>query len=248
MVRYKPHIKIRRSTLTISREPKGSKVAFPSQDPPSRAQPLKPSKLLNTHVSADQDHNDQPTKATSSRTARTSIKRQFNSNHLRLSTPTSARPRLQSAGSIPSELGLGSGSTAPRSTKKWARSAHLHEVRVDAARSAAKSKKGDSVGKSRALKENDVFGSPGEVARSPYEPVSAQVSPMVTGEIADSPSTFIRRAIVNRMEEGGEGDGWVDTDVDNSDADADVFGPPDHHWILSRGGHVETLRNGPKSQ
>jgi len=144
--------------------------------------------------------------------------------HHRLSTTpvtnSGFRPRLQSAGSVPSEFAFGSGSVAPRSARKWARSAHLHEVRADGTRTGGKVKKVDG-GKARAkaAKEDvDVFGMPAtggvrsqhhviwpEGVRS--SPVGGGMDvPMVEEEVKDH-----RGDLEDKMVEG---EGWVDTDVE----------------------------------
>jgi hypothetical protein len=176
---------------------------------------------------------------------RTSLKRQFNSSNHRMSTPGSVRPRLQSAGSVPTELALGSGGTMPRSARKWARSSHLHEVRVDGGpRTGGKGKRGDGGGKSnsKATKENgsdhsDVFGTPGGGGgggvRSPYlirQLEGIRTGPLVgksiIGEVAEGEDVYIdpnRGKLAGGVEESGDGDGWVDTDVDGSEVEVDIF-------------------------
>lgn len=87
---------------------------------------------------------------------------------------------------------------APRSAKKWARSAHLHEVRGRAAR--ARGRQGKD-------------GEDGEDASPPWlvsgRPTSA---PSPTGRVSDGNDSAAS---------GGEVDAWVDTDVDGSEADSD---------------------------
>jgi hypothetical protein len=187
---------------------KGLKAGLSPQDSPPKRKPLKPSQILNIDISAVSPGRT-PTPLVS-----TPTKRPLNSGHHRMASSgpgSGVRPRLQSAGSIPGEFAFGLGSTAPRSARKWARSAHLHEVRADGMRSAVKVKRPDGSWRSKGARESvnvgadDVFGVPGVIGAGESQRLESQPWGGPTG-------------VIDKMDDG---DGWVDTDVE---VDAEMLG------------------------
>lgn len=104
-----------------------------------------------------------------------------------------------------------------RSAKRWARTAHLHEIKVFHERRGSGAGKWSGVYKNR---EHDHEGSLGDVFN---------ISPSSFPSQAKSrPRDVFRRplalfGVVRRSEESTDADAWIDTDVDDDD-DASVAG------------------------
>ncbi|KAF7967756.1 hypothetical protein HWV62_11325 [Athelia sp. TMB] len=152
------------------------------------------------------------------------------------SSSVMARPMIQRANSQGSNgpvffSGIG---PVPKSAKKWARSAHLHEVRIrpnGGARERRRGSKERSSGsreRRRDERENQI--SPGDGLYTPLSPLRGYPSKPLTG----GPQFFLRRKPLYPLsygadgDESTEGDNWVDTDVEGSELGSDIpFSPGD---------------------
>jgi hypothetical protein len=126
-------------------------------------------------------------------------------------------------------FGFGTPGPAPRSAKKWARSAHLHEVRSK----SGKQRRGEE---ERAMRERgrprdkeneviDVFSSPVAV-QGDY---TSEMGSHLKGKIPETPSPLgFSRQSDGDDSASASGDHWVDTDVDGSGTESEfALGSPD---------------------
>jgi hypothetical protein len=144
-------------------------------------------------------------------------------------------PRIQRANSqgasTPAFSGLG---PVPKSAKKWARTAHLHEVRGKDDREKSGSSSRDQVhGRDRRGRENDV----GDVFQSPIVPLKGYPSspPVSVGDafklidkkgkspqVYSTHRTSLSPLLTRRpldADDSTDNDTWVDTDADGSELD-----------------------------
>lgn len=213
-----------------------TKLAFPSR-PPWTTEPLKPSRRLNTTAS---ERRPAVRAHAHSRSRTPSL---HGNLHPRPTTPTraGAHPPLVRANSQGGGGAPGPGGPVPRSMKRWARSAHLHEIRGGAGpRAQADSgREGGSEQGSRSLEsENeflDIFGTPSASRRNGSRVVRGMVnvSDLVFGDldgedrgpVLDETLGLYRSPLLAKSEEsGGDGDAWVDTDasVDGSEVELEL--------------------------
>ncbi|KAK0460009.1 UNC-like C-terminal-domain-containing protein [Desarmillaria tabescens] len=117
--------------IKMSPRPGDAKVEFPTSS-------VEPSAKPSLYTMQEQ-RSSSPTPQHRSRShtpipVRTPMNRHLNSSQLRPATPTStSRPiikRATSGGGLVSSTSLNNGRSAPRSARRWARTAHLHEVRL----------------------------------------------------------------------------------------------------------------------
>jgi hypothetical protein len=152
--------------------------------------------------------------------------------HLRqpVSTPARLRPHIQRAASSGSTIDTGSPYYAGSgSARKWAKNAHLYEVRGKKAATPRKGEeerngvKGIPRGRERGSREIvDVFGSGGGVGRDgPGKGIPLTTSGTRDRDLSPSFSPS------DSVDDESGGDQWVDTDVDGSEVDSDsaLWGP-----------------------
>lgn len=162
--------------------------------------------------------------------------RHLNGHHHRPITPSgshhSGRPHLlrtnsQGATGDSSPFGFAGIGPVPRSAKKWARSAHLHEVRVKDDR--VKGTVGSRGYRDRENDTGNIFGSPifPVTGNSPSEPIGDALN--LADKKGKGPRTFsMHRKPLSPLpvkhlsldtSDGTENDLWVDTDADGSELD-----------------------------
>ena len=134
--------------------------------------------------------------------------------------PRPAIQRVQSGGAVTQSLSMGVIGPVPRSARRWARTAHIHEVKGRGSRSESNASKAESE-RSRSShtktetevgEDEDVFGPRPLKAAFELEERTVRF-PVV------STSTSIPLEV-----EASEGDGWEDTDVD---AEGEFSSSPD---------------------
>lgn len=167
------------------------------------------------------------------------------------STPplsSSERPRMSRSTSSSAGLGDGLSSAMPRSAKRWARTAHLHEVKSAAAvltrgTESAQSQKehqkiidvvhgsGSASSSRTALVRSgdaaatDVFSSRSETVLTPTASKGKgklsrpTLSPLRLSTSSDLPRLCVASAPSSDAD-GAEGDAWVDTDADGSESES----------------------------
>jgi hypothetical protein len=120
--------------------------------------------------------------------------------------------------------------TAPRSAKRWARTAHLHEVKQDSRTRSPRMSKRDLT----PVRDDVLFSAPATVPRTPFTRVRRDLTIMTDalkdkdGQLLDS--TPLRNKV-------GDGDPWEDTDFDMGESEEDV----------EREHKVDTVRASPVS-
>ncbi|KAK0201509.1 UNC-like C-terminal-domain-containing protein [Desarmillaria ectypa] len=205
-----------------------AKIEFPTSSPEPSAKPS----LYTTQGR----HSSSPTPQHRSRShtpipLRTPIHRHLNSSQPRPETPTStSRPIVKRAasggGGLVLSTSLNSGRSAPRSARRWARTAHLHEVR-----STGRQRRVDDQGNndhffavtpSRHRHRGHVRMNGIEAARSSPEYDSNDDPFLATmGRKYVSPEP---RSSPSSPSDEGESDMWLDTDasIDGSETGADL--------------------------
>ncbi|THH09584.1 hypothetical protein EW146_g8646 [Bondarzewia mesenterica] len=194
----------------------GDKVTFPSHEPPASEKYRHPKSFAVPR-------RPPPSRP---RTPSTRTPRHYNTYHYhRPATPTRARPPmpLASSYSMGAVSSSASGSTlvgpVPRSAKRWARSAHLHEVRKGGMRDMEVQVQ---VRDGEAEVDDGPFGLRRDVDLGYGFDAADGVksSPMYMSRSVDR---YRRRASPLRDRGVGDGDGggdvWVDTDADGSEMD-----------------------------
>ncbi|PCH40389.1 hypothetical protein WOLCODRAFT_117183 [Wolfiporia cocos MD-104 SS10] len=145
------------------------------------------------------------------------------------STPLASLSRPQTltrSSSGGSALALGGIGPVPRSAKRWARSAHLHEVKsagvVPSAESAKYTSLSGSVsaGVEKMEYEDDIFGA--ETTKDAVRDrrlfdARQALSPLRLSSASDLPKGCVHGGPPSEV---SEGDGWVDTDVDGSESES----------------------------
>jgi hypothetical protein len=202
----------------------GGSIEFPSTNP-GRAEPPGPS-FTNTPLNS-------PSDALSPHTGG-GRHYQVHQHYTRPTTPTSAF-RSQPAPHLQQSTSQGGvhypyRHVAPRSARRWARTAHLHEVKQDAQARGMSTRTADE-GMGREREAGDVFIAPAAVARPTLGRWKRDLSIIVKGRSAPSSNT------VPLKNKEGEGDPWEDTDFDAGESEEDA------EWELK----VETLRGGVMS-
>ncbi|KDQ62107.1 hypothetical protein JAAARDRAFT_44619 [Jaapia argillacea MUCL 33604] len=228
------------------------KLAFPSRSSPPPIDEPRFVRRLNTNVASSSKLVPRPRTPSSGRNPRYT-------NHHRPATPTSSshytyqhhlspRPLLQRANSHgpthTAQSGLAGMGPVPRSAKGWARTAHLHQVKV-----AGRGKENELPREGRSLnqkgkgKEINVEGDDGlrlYPATADPTDMNSRHTQRDEGPSARPPSPISRILTANNEsppnhrqsypESETDGDIWVDTDVDGSELDlsfgkaVDVFG------------------------
>lgn len=181
---------------------------------------------------------ESPSEALSLRTGGGRHQQVQHQHYTRPTTPTSAfrsqpAPHLQqstSQGGVHYPYRHGNPIQVPRSARRWARTAHLHEVKQDAqAQSSSTHKTSEAMG--RENETADVSSAPATVPRPTLGRWKRDLSIMVEDRKGGSVQSF--DAVPSKTREG-EGDSWEDTDLDVGEEEEDV------EWELK----VETLRGG----
>ncbi|KAF8073550.1 UNC-like C-terminal-domain-containing protein [Lyophyllum atratum] len=221
----KPHPQAARP-LPVNLDHDNVKVAFPSTERAQEKMPLKAMSINTRSISSDARVQPWPNPRSRTPSMRSGA-RQHQHVPRPPSTPTpSHRPRLQRSNS--QGLGAGSGPVVPGSThksaRKWARTAHLHEVRNgdgDAKRRRARGERENEVvdvfatGPFWARRENmkeekERDGSDGVMVDGLWSPRKGDER----GERRSRPVTF-------KPPEESEIDQWVDTDTDFEEGEGD---------------------------
>jgi hypothetical protein len=212
-------------------------LEFPSRSPNGNSHDLgldrlpTVSKPRATGISASAGPKPRSTTPTSFRTPRRHVHQQSvtpaGGQAIRQPASTSARLRPQIQRAASSGLTIDTGSPygaglghVHRSAKKWARSAHLHEVRGKKVTPRKMEEERGTVRGLPAGKENDPKdgGDVFSTARTAGEGREGKgKNPLVFG--IDSPLFMFSRR--NSIDDGSSGDPWVDTDVDGSEADSE---------------------------
>ena len=168
--------------------------------------PLKPSRRMNIDVAASIARRSSPKTLSRSRTpSRTPMAHHFTSRQPQATTPTRARAwPLQRAkshgeGRVLDEPVFGSGGL-PRSARRFARTAHLHEIRVPAGRTRKSDEAARQIGREAEQENVDVFGD------------------MIPPTIKSAPDGLEMGRVLGFRDDDGNSeedqDAWVDTDVE----------------------------------
>lgn len=196
------------------------KLEFPTKESSWNDKVMMPLKTVNMNTrSTSSDARVQPWRKPRSRTPTMRNRQQYQHLPKPPSTPTSVyRPRLQRSNSQTGG-GVNGSSTAHRSAKKWARTAHLHEVHSIERRKARteRTKEGDNENAEGAFGLDPFWVSDRGRKVSERRRKGGQVEKEAErglGVARVRPATF-------KPSEEWEGDPWVDTDLDGEDGDGD---------------------------
>ncbi|TBU22364.1 UNC-like C-terminal-domain-containing protein [Dichomitus squalens] len=157
------------------------------------------------------------------------------------------RPGIQRSNSGSMTHGFGGVGPVPKSAKRWARSAHLHEVKATSASPRGQAADGEAtpIPSTDATPGADAEGSdvhvllaPPLIERSETVRKGKGKAPMVRHPsplrplIVNLSSPLLRPAALSG--EGSEGEGWVDTDVSGSECDVVLDAGPDSAALRER--------------